>query len=224
MKRFILFVLAALVLCGCKNSDNDVYSETQQTSYLISTYAFINAMSVRQGEALDGNNTDIIEFVESFINASQNAEKERHSYFSNLYGDTSYTGYTFKINSPALAYPFDKITMSCHSDFDDEHLAGEPLDDIVKLKFGSFWEFIQNGYEYPESCEKPEIVDSASTGEILHTYLLSEIGRENSKLISLRKPIIHFTSSPATPGKYTFTLELTTNGETLTTTFTQTFE
>ena len=226
MRKYLFCLLfAALALCSCKNSDNDVYNETQQTPYLISVYAFINAMSVRQYEALDGgSDINVIEFKESFISASHNSEKEQHSYFSNLYGDTSYTGYTFGFSCPALAYPFDKITMSCNSDFDDEHLAGEPLDDIVKLKFGSFWEFIQNGYKYPDGCERPDPVDRGSTGEILHTYLLSEIGRENSKLISLRKPLIHFTSSPATPGEYTFTLELTTNGETFTTTFTKKFE
>ena len=224
-KNLFCLLFAALALCGCKKDDEDVYNDTRQTPYLISVYAFINAMSVRQYEALDGgSDINVIEFKESIIRASRNSEKEQHSYFSNLYGDTSYTGYTFGFSCPALAYPFDKITMSCNSDFDDEHLAGEPLDDIVQLKFGSFWEFIQNGYEYPDGCERPDPVDIPLTGEILHSYLFSEIERENSKLISLRKPLIHFTSSPATPGEYTFTLELTTNGETFTTTFTQKFE
>lgn len=174
MKRLVFFVFAALALCSCSNGDEDVYNETRQTPYLISAYAFINAMSVRQYEALDGgSDINVIEFKESFIRANRNSEKEQHSYFSNLYGDTSYTGYTFRFSCPALAYPFDNITMSCNSDFDDEHLAGEPLDDIVQLKFGSFWEFIQNGYEYPEGCEKPDPVDRGSTGEILHSYLSS---------------------------------------------------
>ena len=174
MKRLIFFVFAALALCGCKNSDEDVYNETRQTPYLISTYAFINAMSVRQYEALDGGSyINVLEFKESFILACHNNDKEQHSYFSNLYGDTSYTGYTFRFNCPALAYPFDNITMSCNSDFDAEHLAGEPLDDIVQLKFGSFWEFIQNGYEYPDGCERPDPVGIPLTGEILHSYLFS---------------------------------------------------
>ena len=59
----------------------------------------------------------------------------------------------------------------------------------------------------------------------MYNKYLSDINFDNSKLInSHRQPEVIFTTSPATPGEYTFTMELTTNGETFTTTFTKKFE
>lgn len=234
MKRLIFFVFAALALCSCSNGDEDSnnweYDPPKHTSYLIPWYEFINKISVLPYKHNDGSSRYHIRFSKSYIHGWKKNHIEQHSYFSNLYGDTSYKGLTYRLSHPAFAYPFDKVTMSCDSDFDAKHPAGEPLDDIVMLSFGSWWEFIQNGYEYPEGCVLPQYPEDSdknekTIGEIMYNKYLSDINFDNSKLInSHRQPEVIFTTSPATPGEYTFTLELTTNGETFTTTFTQKFE
>ena len=102
----------------------------------------------------------------------------------------------------------------------DDLIENDLLWAIVKVKFESYWNYIQNGYQYPDWCKK-----GLQLGRCSFEYLLSEINNDNSKLICWPdSPTITFTSSPTTPGEYTFTMELTTNGETFTTTFTKKFE
>jgi hypothetical protein len=153
--------------------------------------------------------------------ASLRATYERFSYFSKLYNDDSFYGSTYPGAYSALAYPIDKITLSCDSDYDAKHPAGTPLDDIVKLKFASYRDYIENGYQYPEWYKKEE---GYRRGEIPFEYYLSEINSDNTKLASRKVNRLLFTELPTVLGEYNFTLELTTNGETLTTTFTHVFD
>ncbi len=211
MKRFILTTIVAFVLSGCKSDEEILATGTSQTSYLVTGYILIDEVSY--------DNTTI-KFSGDRIRDHKTSDMEKFKYFSEFYNDTSYTGHTYPGSNDAIAYPFDKITMSCYSEFDAKHPAGTPLDDIVKVKFESYWNYIQNGYQYPDWCKK-----GLQLGRCSFEYLLSEINNDNSKLICWPdSPTITFTSSPTTPGEYTFTLELTTNGETFTTTFTHKFE
>ena len=68
---------------------------------------------------------------------------------------------------------------------------------------------------------------------VMHLMNFEDINADVATLVNLEPfkaqminvtPLIHFASQPAEPGEYTFTLEMTTNGETLTTEFTHTFE
>ena len=214
MKRFILFVFASLALCSCKKEETGVWP----TPYMITNYLLVEEIICFQYENQD-NNAIFLRFDGEDI-LDGKATRDRFAYFSEMYNDTSFKGSTHPGAYSALAYPFDKITLSCNSDYDAEHLAGEPLDDIVKLKFESYWDFLQNGYKYPKWYTDKV----CGYGRVPFECYLSELNKNNTKLIALQHLPLTFTSSPATPGEYTFTLELTTNGETFITTFTQTFE
>lgn len=145
---------------------------------------------------------------------------EKINYLSTLYGDTSYDGYNRPGSHIALAYPIDNITIHCDKNFDTKHPAGEPLDDIVKLNYQSYYNFIQNGY-HPYTLNEQYLQDVDS-----YSLCFDCINADITKLVSMNYPynVITFAASPETPGEYTFTLEMTTNGETLTTEFTHTFE
>lgn len=219
MKRLAFFVFAALALCGCKKDEYPGEDGVFPTPNMIMAYTLIEEITC---EKKDNNTMSFNPKGKRVYNYD-----DLFSYLCNMYNDISFNKEIVPFTYRAFAYPFDKITMSCNADFDDNHKAGASLDDIVKIKFESLWDYINNGYEYPEEYKKYE--ESASGlsvyGVVPYELYLSEVNSSNSKLIT---PGYHnhiiFTSSPTTPGEYTFTLELTTNGETFTTTFTHKFE
>ena len=219
MRKYLFCLLfAALALCGCKKDEYRGETGVWPTPYLITNYLLIEEISCFHHEN-QANNAIYLRFSGENIYDAK-ATEDKFAYLSNMYNDTSFTGSTHPGAYSALAYPFDEITLSCNSDYDAEHLAGEPLDDIVKLKFESYWDFLQNGYQYPEWYTEKV----CGYGRVPYELYLSELNSNNSKLVSIKQSPMIFTTSPATPGEYTFTLELTTNGETFTTTFTHKFE
>jgi hypothetical protein len=182
------------------------------TPYLISNYLLLEEITCTPSELY--NNKAYLSYY------GENCG-DKFSYFSKLCNDTSYNNFILPGEQQALAYPIDKITLSCDSDYDAKHPAGTPLDDIVKLQFDSYWDFIQNDYQYPEWYKKEK---GYRLGEIPFEYYLSEINSDNTKLASRAVSTITFTELPTVAGEYNFTLELTTNGETFTATFTHVFD
>ena len=219
MKRLIFASIITLLLCGCKSEEENLIDGTNYSPNMIMAYTLIEEITC---EKIDNNTMYFNPKGKRVYNYD-----DLFSYLCNMYNDISFNKKIVPFTYRAFAYPFDKIILSCNADFDDNHKAGASLGDIVKIKFESLWDYINNGYEYPEEYKKYE--ESASGlsvyGVVPYELYLSEVNSSNSKLIT---PGYHnyiiFTSSPTTPGEYTFTLELTTNGETFTTTFTHKFE
>ena len=189
MKRLVFFVFAALALCGCKKDEYPGLTGVWPTPYLITNYLLIEEISCFHHEN-QANNAIYLRFSGENIYDAK-ATEDKFAYLSNMYNDTSFTGSTHPGAYSALAYPFDKITLSCNSDYDAEHLAGEPLDDIVKLKFESYWDFLQNGYQYPEWYTDK----NSGYGLVPFEYYLSELNSNNSKLVSIKQSPMIFTSS-----------------------------
>lgn len=213
MKRLILIFISLIALCSCSsNNDDPKYAAVGITPYLISNYLLLEKITCTQSDLY--NNEVYLRYY------GENCG-DKFSYFNKLYNDTSFNKGNYPGAHQALAYPIDKITLSCDSDYDDKHPAGTPLDDIVKLKYTSYLDFIHNDYQYPEGYKKEE---GYRLGEILFEYYLSEINNDNTKLASRAVSTITFTELPTVAGEYNFTLELTSNGETLTTTFTHVFD
>lgn len=216
MKRFIFLVITLSLLNSCKKEG--LMIGMHRTPYMISVYIILKEISCFT-DTSEGKNVINLWLGGDHISSND----DRFDYFNKLYKDTSFNMYNYPSEYTALAYPFDKITLSCNTDYDATHPAGMPLDDIVKLKFSSYWDFIQSGYKYPKWYKKPEWESGCALN---YEYYLSEINYNNTKLMTPPPydPHIIFTSTPAALGEYCFTLKLTTNGETFTTTFTHTFE
>lgn len=209
MKRLIIICISLFALSSCNDTK---CTGMWYTPFFISNYLLLEEITCTPSE-LYNNEAYLIYYGENC--------GDKLSYFSKLYNDTSYNNFILPGSQQALAYPLDKITLSCNSDYDDKHPAGTPLDDIVKLKFTSYLDYIENGYQYPEWYKKEK---GYGLGEIPFEYYLSEINSDNTKLASRAVSTITFTELPTVAGEYNFTLELTTNGETFTTTFTHVFD
>ncbi len=223
MKRFLFLIVAISFMNSCKESSDDVTIGSHISPHFISAYLVptkIEVLSNAPGHLYLSATGEV--YKTSANKGSANYDKVQ--YFSNLYGDTSYNRASQSFNN-ALAYPIDKITIYCKKDFDDKHSAGEPLDDIVKLDYQSYYDYVKSGYTSYK--DNPDYIDKT-----VDHYVLSfnSITADISKLmvVSLASPTsfagVKFDSAPAEPGEYTFTLEMTTNGETLKTEFTHTFE
>lgn len=216
MKRLIFLFISLFYLSSCIDDGKD--TGVWPTPYMITNYVLTEEI-VCSSSTIYNNSMSLNYYGEDLL-ASLRATYDRFSYFNKLYNDDSFNGSTYPGAFSALAYPFDKITLSCDSDYNAKHPAGTPLDDIVKLEFESYWDFIQNDYQYPEWYTEKE----CGYGEVPLKYYLSEINSDNTKLAARKAHRLVFTELPTVLGGYNFTLELTTNGKTLTTTFTHVFD
>lgn len=229
MKNTLFALIAMLMFCGCsdasssledgdgntRNEEDFVETGTWVTSHFVTNYIVPNAIATDR--MYDG--TILISFEGDDHDTTGKTLSEMAKYFTELYGDTSYEGAVYPGAFSALAYPIDKATISCDKDFDAEHPAGEPLDDIVRFDFVTCYDFIQNGYklnakyEYHEYYSLPLNEINADVTKLISLYFTNENNRE-----------LKFDSAPDEKGEYNFTLSMTINGKTLTTTFTHTFE
>lgn len=231
MRKLLFAVITVLTLYSCSDSNSlEIYNDTrkpieewdgesQMSNHYITEYLVLDEIKVVH--AYDGA---IALALIGDEYATYFGKNYKHYEFveglSELYGDTSYIGYPAKGNNVALAYPVDKMTIFCDRDFDAEHPVGKPLDDVVTLDFCSHYNFIKSGYK-KNASNKQHLQDVDC-----YTMHLDKINADVATLLAMQRSYMHFnfTSAPAEPGEYNFTLEVTTNGETFTTEFTHTFE
>ena len=223
MKKYLFMAFIAFVLCGCKESSpfqDRLFGGSYYTSRYITNYIVTSKIVVENNDGtlclkVSGQSFDAI------------IPDEEALYFADLYNDNCYKGGVWPFRHVALAHSLDKITISCDKDFDAEHLAGEPLDDIAQLEFASYYPFIENGYNFfsKDNWKYRDCIGYTMNFDSINAKIAKLIKVEfvrESELSDVAK--IEFASQPAEPGEYTFTLEVTTNGETLKTEFTHTFE
>ena len=215
---FITFIIITLFSCS-KESDKPQNSYTLSPHY-ISIYVVPSDIKV-----IPANDIFYIEFNGTIYPTYKGEDYMYNDIvksLSDLYGDTYYkrTVKPMVSSHPALAYPIDEISIYCDKNFDTEHPAGEPLNDIAKMNYKSYYNFIKNGYlPYTQNHPNEQDVDSFS-------FCFEDINAEMTKLISLKYKFtsIEFASQPETPGEYTFTLEMTINGKVYKSEFSYTFE
>ena len=241
MKRLFFAAIAVLALWGCGdsstlNTEDDTRHDEEvldtgvfPSDYFITEYIVPSKIEVKDFYGilcLAVSGTEYITCVEDENKDTPNFKKAME--FAEFYGDTSYDGSVFPGMSKSLAYPIEKITISCVEDFDAEHPAGEPLDDVVKLEYKTFYEFVTNGYNAPETIPTgvPE-----GWGVIDKLLCFNTIKADYATLVFLRStnvttasPVIKFASAPVKPGTYNFTLETTINGKVYKSEFSYTFE
>ncbi len=254
MRKLLFLAFIAFALCGCgdslgaldnttdktdetrkdENKDDNVEVPAEETgmwesSFFVTEFVVPSKIEVARNAGQHWLKITGVEYI-TYLRDKTSQSYKKAMEFAEFYSDTSYTGGIYPGLNRALAYPIEDITIYCEKDFDVEHPAGEPLDDVVKLEFKSFYEFIKNGYKYPENIP---LGTSDKEGGIDYKLCLGDIDASLATLVHIHPfrsqlggttPLIHFASQPAEPGEYTFTLEMTTNGETLKTEFTHTFE
>lgn len=125
---------------------------------------------------------------------------DKSEYFSELYGDNSYVGKIRTWSNSALAYQIEKITTWSDKDFDAEHPAGTPLENIVALRLGTYYDFNQIGHKahndnapYINSALKVQNVNFEDINAEISK--LTSVGLANNSL----SPIL-FNSTPTELG------------------------
>ena len=241
MKRLFFAAIAVLALWGCGdsstlNTEDDTRHDEEvldtgvfPSDYFITEYIVPSKIEVKDFSGklcLAVSGSQYRTCVEDENKDTPNFKKAME--FAEFYGDTSYEGSVYPGMSKSLAYPIEKITISCYENFDAEHPAGEPLDDIVKLEYKTFYEYVKNGYKNQETT--PVGVPDG-WGEIDKFLCFNTIKTDYATLVFLHStnatialPIIRFASAPTEPGEYYFVLETTINGEVFKSEFAYTFE
>lgn len=228
MKRIFLIAITIFIISSCKDSDSPKEipaTGTHASPHYITEYLVASEIAV---ENRNGTLCLKVSGDEYYTCDRSNISKEALE-LVNLYNDKSYTGHVYPGMSPALAYPIGKITVCCDMDFDAEHPAGEPLDDIAQLGFCSFYPYIANGYN-----PFPFTEDWQYSDRVRYTMPFASVNAEVTKLMwayFLTYKIspsyvakIEFATQPEEAGEYTFTLRMTTHDKTFETNFTHTFK
>ena len=239
MRKLLFMAFAAIALWGCGDASNDIEitdntrNETEilwgsngdrlwESSHFITEYVVptnIKAICNVPGNIYIKATGDVYKTYRG----KDYKDYNKALYFAKKYGDISYKGKVSEGQHTALAYPIEKITIWCDEDFDAEHPAGEPLDDIVNLKYTTFHKFIESGYK--STFDNPMWLDPE---EEVFLLPFSSINADITKLIGSNLANygignIKFISNPEELGEYTFTLEVTIKGEVFKHTFNFTF-
>ena len=224
MRKLCYFTIALLSLCSCKkDSENGaLLSGAQLSKHFITEYIVPSEIKiVKAGSILYLHFGG--EYYRTYaIDKLSNEAK----FFTDLYGDKYYDKAIVPGSHSALAYPIDGITISCNEDFNANYPAGKPLDEIVKLEYVSYHQFISTGYQYIV----PKNHEWISHEMVYYSHCFDSITADMTHLIKANAAknndwtAITFSDKPNIPGEYTFNLAVTINGETLTTTFTHSFE
>ena len=240
MRKLLFMAFAAIALWGCGDASNDIEitdntrNETEilwgsngerlwESPHFITEYVIptkIKAICNVPGNIYIQATGDVYKTYRG----KDYKDYNKALYFAKKYGDISYKGKVSEGQHTALAYPIEKITIWCDEDFDAEHPAGEPLDDIVNLKYTTFHKFIESGYK--STFDNPMWLDPE---EEVFLLPFSSINADITKLIGSNLANygignIKFISNPEELGEYTFTLEVTIKGEVFKHTFNFTFE
>lgn len=221
MKNYILFLItfASMLFTGCSES------ETHPEYSYVETYMLADTIYAYQ---LQGNYTHIvaIRFDGKKINMAPTTLEQFKS-LAKLYNDISFTGTTIPNKNKALSSAVESISIICNQDFDAEHTAGQPLDNIFKLFAGSPYGFIKSGYkDYTPLNAFPDYwIDMTrlqSEGYKPLELPLNAVNVDNTKMLY---PIcyLHFTKTPVNKGTYTFTIKMKVGEKEINSKFNATF-
>ena len=223
MRKILFLAFVAIAFCSCAEKDASDAGGSKSshfiTEYFVPTSVNVSANSI--GDLFlcaDGE-------IYKTWGDKNSEEYKKAKYFCDLYNDNSYKGSGYPGLTAALAYPIENLTICCATDFDAKHPAGEPLDDIVELDFQTYYDYVKSGYTSYK--DNPDWMSSRVEHFILS---FDKVSADITKLVRIGLGAsgyfsgFKFTSTPEKAGEYTFTIEMTTNGETFETTFTHTFE
>lgn len=100
------------------------------------------------------------------------------------------------------------ITIVSNSDFDEDHLAGTSLDDIVSICYDTYKPYIDNGYMHPDSSRTEYDYDPYKECVALEDFVA-----ENSKFMSVRNISLSFHNKSTMATRHTFEVTMTIDGK-----------
>ena len=203
MKRVLLFCCSILtLLLSC---DVGVYRES-----LIHCYLEIDP----SGEAISYKEASSVKVVLPTSMYAQCLQyeptreeervwKEKHQELSLQYSDIGFNAWT-ALDYPFIgcwAFPFKAFDVVSNADYDDVHLAGVSLNDIVEITYTTHKYFIETGYKHTDANRS---VNDYSGDWV--TKRLSELQPEDSIFMEAGYFSLRFVEQPTAAQSHTFTV------------------
>ena len=196
--KIFLIVLTLLLVYGCCTTQHYI-----SRSY-INTYKLYDGIELSRSLSRSTKNIDInINVTHRVGSFSENAaDKDLYEKICIEYGDTAYNSDIFIHNNiiPEMSnYPhFTSINVTSDKDFDENHPAGTPLNDVIKIIYNSAYNYVSSGYK----SDVPMIYNNDTE------KLLCDL-QPNDLALGLLTPSLAFIKEPDVLNVHTLTVECT---------------
>ena len=157
--KTLLLIFSTILAISCNREEEPEpswYSNHAIQKYIIPDsiniicWKFIGNDTILVGFNLDG------EIVLSGVEPNGSGkEHPMYNYFVNKYHDTTWWGKTSDL-ACAIAYPIENISIITDKDYDENHHAGDDLNDVLVVGIKSWREFVLN--DYPKNIEHCQYV------------------------------------------------------------------
>lgn len=162
MKGKTLAGIAFLLFASCGSNEPETFPDDKRflSAHFIQEYFIPDSVSLEEypENASHSADNEVLEIRFWGTSVDEHTDAKLFEYYARLYGDTGYGKELLPGSNRAVAEAFRSISVVSDTDFDAEHPAGTPLDDIVCLRGESAYEYIRSGYarekEYT-NCRKP---------------------------------------------------------------------
>lgn len=209
MKKAIIRAIlccSLLLMCGCKHMFE---TGTFYESY-ISKYYITASQTANLGSSFTKGYIDIP--VVLYASRGETSEElgVRYKELSTRYGDTNFNSW---VSYPSFrpcswAFPFSKFTIVSDADFDEDHLAGTPLDDIVNIIYTTHKPFVENNYKHVDIRRS-----SNDYSGYKETKRLSELTPEDAIFMEPKSILLGFPVNPTIAQTHHFTVTIHLEGQ-----------
>ncbi len=201
--RKTLFILLLLVLAAtaCQKQESAFYPKHLIKSYSEGTYRlqygdrFISVELENKGRRIYNSPDAVLPADERYLEIARRN------------GDTCFyqpTYFLWYIERGAFADNFCSLSITSNADWDDNHPAGTPLDDLFDVALSAYGPFIRNGYVY---IGDPAFSISCYTTVQKRMDLLEP---QDMEVIDRSGPALYILSYPTLAREHTLTLRITT--------------
>lgn len=206
MKNRIIFFLVALLAIACGKDDDE---ETSVSGDFCdpSTGNYMNVFITKpdkvklEFDKYGANSASEIKmWIPSLkgcsVSYAFDEDLPMYKRYAEFYGDTTYRSMHIIGEAVACAAPVSNITVVCDKDFDETHSMGTVLNDLFQISYPRYYQYIKSGYK-PKTRLGSYELDS-----------IAELSSFKDVPLFANETSLIFKSTPATPGKYTFTVTL----------------
>ncbi len=196
-------VVCSILSLGCLlcNSCNNLPLETGATFHK----TFITGYLIPEHIQIGGAQSKISLLVKGNVITSGAFFDELAKY----YNDLSYNRYVASGPCTVISEMISEIKVETIEDFDNNHLAGSDISDIIELQYISYYEYVQNGYQEENKGNREDYDDMyvyyQKDGAKIFKGNLSEIKFADMRLVT-PDFVLRFQTNPSQKGLYKFKL------------------
>lgn len=202
-----IFIFIMILFCGCDIHWNESFSKS-----FIMDYFVIDCDGTHEVFIYDDSAAIVKLPLELYAHCSYgNTLVERHSELSIRYKDNGFNRWVSEGDTKSSwALPFEVLTVTSSVDFDEHHLAGTPLNDLMTIKYYTYRLYIENGYKHTDERAK---TSNDYSGDWV-TKPLSEFVPEDAIFMAPEYAFeLYFVATPTNEQHHHLTLTVGLEGE-----------